>query len=451
MREKDRLLNGDIKNIFLRYLFPSIGGMLGTSLYVLGDTMIVGRYLGGQGLAALSISIPLINVFNGFGLLFGIGGATAVSINRGQGKGKNVNSIFNLSMAMSLVVGIILSLIRVFFLDELVLFLGATDYTFEMARSYLGVLMSFSIAFLLNSSLTVFIRNDGSPKLAMVAMLTGSIINVVLDYIFIVPMGLGMWGGALATGLSPVIGLLILSIHFIKKKNNISFEKIKIKKDLFLRIIRNGLASFIIELSAGIVIFAFNIVILGIIGDIGVSAYSIIANLSLICTAIFTGIGQAIQPIVSINHGAGNKERTLKALKLGNITALIFGLIFFLSGQLIPDKLYRIFSKERGGLMALTVRGIRLYFIAFLVMGINIVMTSYIQSKENRRVSTAISLLRGFVFLLVSLLLLARFFSIDGVWLTMPVAEVLTFVSYMILFKECREGFKYTFKLDIKV
>lgn len=444
--DKVSLLNGDVRKTFFNYLIPSVGGMLGTSLYVLGDTMIVGRGLGSQGLAALNISIPMINVFNGLGLLFGIGGATALSVSRGQGREEQVDDIFTKSMIMTLICGIILTLIRIFFLEELCIFLGTSEQTFQMSRDYLGVLLSFSIPFVLNNALTVLVRNDGAPKLAMLAMLTGSIVNVILDYVFIIMFDLGMWGGALATGLCPVIGLVILSTHFIKKNNNMKFTKLKIEFNIIKRIISNGFASFIVELSSGVVIFAFNMVILGITGDIGVSAYSIIANLSLICTAIFTGVGQAIQPIVSINYGAQKMNRVYESIKLAIRTSLLIGILFYFIGLLFPEFLVSIFSKGNKELMDITVRGIKLYFISFILMGINITITSYIQSKENARISMIISLSRGFIFIIISLMILPKLLGIDGVWLTMPVAELFTIVMYAVSFKDCREALIHSIK-----
>lgn len=230
---------GNIKSIFFTYLIPSVGGMLGISLYVLGDTMIVGRGLGSQGLAALNVSIPIINVFNGLGLLFGIGGSTALSISRGRQEYENINHIFSKSIIMAVFAGLLLSLVRIFFLEDLCYFLGASKATFQMSKDYLGVLMSFSLAFLLNSALTVFVRNDGAPRLAMWAMLTGSIMNVILDYIFIFEFNWGMWGGALATGLSPILGLIILSSHFIRKNNKIKFVIPRLDLSLVRRIIGN--------------------------------------------------------------------------------------------------------------------------------------------------------------------------------------------------------------------
>lgn len=441
---KNDLVTGNIRRMFLHFLIPSIGGMMGTSLYVLGDTMLVGRGLGSQGLAALNISIPLINVFNGLGLLFGIGGATAISISRGREEFETVDALFSKAMSLSVLVGIILTLIRVFYLDELCYFLGASEATFAMSRAYLGVLMSFSIAFILNSALAVFVRNDGAPRLAMWSMLTGSILNVILDYIFIFIFQWGMAGAALATVISPLVGLAILSTHFIKRKNKLHFAFPKFQLDISRRIIFNGGSSFIVELSAGIVIFSFNQVILGLTGDLGVSAYSIIANLSLICTAIFIGVGQAIQPIVSFNYGAGKMKRVYESVRLGIFTAFGLGVLFYLTGLIFPEFLVSIFTKDTTDLMQITVRGIRLYFLAFLFMGLNIVMTSYVQSMEQARIALVMSLARGFVLILASLLVLPRFFGLAGVWLTLPLVETATVLLSGLFFVECNKALRYS-------
>lgn len=445
-RERSDLLDADIKKTFFKYLIPSVGGMLGTSLYVLGDTMIVGRALGGQGLAALNVSIPINNVFNGMGLLFGIGGSTALSISKGQRDEEKLNDIFSKSMIMAFIVGAILTFIRIFFLDEFAILLGASENTFQMARDYLGVLMSFSMAFLLNVSLTVFVRNDGAPRLAMAGMLTGSIMNVILDYVFVYIFGWGMAGVGFATGLSPVIGLIILSVHFIRKKNDIHFIIPKPNFKTIRRIIANGAPSFIVELSAGIVIFAFNIALSGISGDVGIAAYSIIANLSLIFAAIFIGVGQAVQPIVSYNYGAGRMERVYDTAKLAIYTSLGLGLLFYGLGLFFPEFLVSLFIKADVELLNMAVRGIRFYFLAFILMGVNVALTSFIQSKEYARVSLIISLLRGFILILVILFILPRFIGIDGVWLTLPIVELLTTIIALFYFEKYRNAVVYSIK-----
>ena len=446
LKERSLLLEGDVKKTFLKYLIPSVGGMLGTSLYVLGDTIIVGRALGAIGLAALNISIPLNNVFNGMGLLFGIGGATALSIDKGRKTEEGLDDIFSKSMIMAFAVGVILTLIRIFFLDKLSYALGASSSTILMVKDYLGVLMSFSIFFLLNVCLTVFVRNDGAPKLAMAGMLTGSVMNVFLDYIFVFKFGWGMSGAAFATGLSPVIGLIILSKHFIRKNNKIKFIIPKTDFSILKRIIVNGGSSFIVELSAGLVIFAFNNSLHKITGDIGISAYSIIANLSLLFAAIFIGVGQALQPIVSFNYGADRMDRVYETVRLAIYTSLGMGVLFYSIGLFFPKFLVSLFIDADKELMDITVRGIRLYFLAFILMGLNVTLTSYIQSKEHARVSLKIALARGFVFVVILLMILPRFIGIDGVWLTLPLAELITTGISMFYFKKYRNAIVYSIK-----
>ena len=280
----------------------------------------------------------------------------------------------------------------------------------------------------------------------MAGMLTGSIMNVVLDYIFVFIFGWGMTGVGIATGLAPVIGLIILSTHFIRKKNKLSFIIPSFDFETIKRILTNGGASFIIELSAGIVIFAFNIALSGITGDLGISAYSIIANLSLIFAAIFTGVGQAVQPIVSYNFGAKELERVYETVKLAIYTSLGLGVLFYAVGLFFPEFLVSLFIDADAELLSITVRGIRFYFLAFILMGFNIVLTSFIQSKEHGRASFTISLLRGFVLVIAILLVLPKIIGIDGVWLTLPLAELITTIFSLFYFKKYRQAVKYSIK-----
>lgn len=436
MTNHDCLLEGNIVGIFFKYLIAGIGGMLGIALYVLADTLFVANGIGSDGLTALNISIPIMNIFNGLGLLFGIGGATAVSISRGQGKEDQVNPIFTLSIGLSIGVGIIFTLIGVFFLDEMARLMGASGEILIMSKDYLGVLMAVSIAFLLNSTLTVFVRNDGAPGLAMWGMLAGTLSNVVLDYIFIFPLNMGMKGAAIATALSPMISLCILATHFIRKNNMIKVTIFRPKAKMIKRIFGNGMSSFITEVSAGLVIFSFNIVILSLMGNIGVAAYGIIANLSLICIAIFTGIGQALQPIISMNYGAGKKERVDQTLQLGLLVGVAFGILFFAIGVIFPEGLTAIFNKDNDlQLASITINGIYLYFICFLFMGVNTVITSYLQAIEKSRIATLISVSRGLVLVIVGLIFLTKRYGINGVWFTMPFAEITTLILVIVIWK----------------
>lgn len=430
MNKNNELLEGNLFKVFIKYLFPSIGGMLGVSLYILFDTMFVGHGIGREGLAALNIAIPIYNVLTALGLLLGIGGATALSVSLGKGKIKEARKIFTHALFVSAFLGIAITIFGLMFIDKISYFMGASDKNIILVKDYLKVIITFSPAFVIVSTLTVFIRNDRAPKLAMWSIIIGSAVNIVLDALFILVFGLGMKGAAMATAVSPIVSLILLSIHFIGNENRIlKVIKTSFQKEVFYRILKNGIPSFVIEISAGVVIFAFNNVLQNMGGTLGVSAYSIVANVSLICAAIFNGIAQAIQPIVSINYGAGNYHRVIKVLKFSMISSLIIGITFFAFGILYPEGIILFFNKDVE-LMNITKTAIRIYFLAFIFMGVNISISSYMQSMEHSMQSTAISVLRGIIFNMIFLIILSRLFLIKGVWMTVPLVEFITmFIS----------------------
>ena len=448
MKRHQELLQGNINRMFLNYLLPSVGGMLGISLYVLGDTLLVGRGLGSNGLTALNVSIPIMNVFSGLGLLFGVGGATIVSIFKGEGRDSETNNIFTIALLLSAIAGALLSIFGLLYLEEFSLLMGASQgLVLNMSKEYLTPLFLASIFFVINTFLIVFVRNDNSPRLSMIAMLASSISNVILDYIFLFVFDWGMRGIGIATALSPIISLIILSSHFIKRRNTIALTSISFNFATLRRIISNGIPGFIIETMAGAVIFIFNKVILGLEGDLGVAAYSIVANLSLFCAAVFNGIGQGIQPIISINYGAGKMERVYKITKLAIFTSLGVGIGFLALGLAFPRGLASIFIKENNPtLMEMSITGIRLYFLSFMLMGLNTVLISFLQSKERARASIGISMGRGFVFILIGITILPRIFAINGVWLTIPLAELATLVFALACYGPCKDAFAYTYR-----
>lgn len=415
------------RDILLHAILPGIGGMLGVSLYVLGDTMIVGRGLGAAGLTALNIAIPMINVLNAIGLLFGIGGATLISKALGERQPDAANRLFTASLLLTGVTGILLTVLFLVFLEPLCRFLGASDAAFPMVRDYLGIFLAFSLPFLVFSAGTALVRNDNGARLVMGAMLAGSIFNVVLDYVFIFRLGMGMAGAALATGLAPCLGIAILSSHYLRRKNLLKLDCRALSPRRFGRVVAAGTGSFVLELSSGIIIFAFNLVILQLSGDVGVSSYSIVANLALIITAVFLGTALGIQPLISYHEGTGNREMIMKVFRLGMRVALGLGLFFLALGLSFPRFLASLFITDEA-VMAYAVPGIRLFFLAFPLMGMNIVWTMKHQSRNHIKTALFVSLFRGLVFLLVSLLALSALFGMTGVWLSLPVTELACFL-----------------------
>ena len=436
MKGNTDLLKADIGKIFFRYCIPSIAGVVSVASYIFFDTMFIGQGVGAEGLAALNIVLPLYNLFNALAFLFGMGGATVLSISKGKNDKEAEHKVFTYSLVMGIISGAILTLICLVCLDNIAMFLGANSENINLVKEYMRIIMIMPIGFILNPMLSIFIRNDKAPQLAMWSMILSSLSNIILDYILVFPLGMGMKGAALATFVSPIVGIIIISTHFTKKSCTLKLNFNKVDFGILKRLILGGIPSFIMEMSGGIVIFAFNITIHKYLGNLGISAYSIIANIGLIFVSIFNGIAQAAQPIISINHGAKLEKRVLKLLKISDFTALVFGVVFFMTGMLFPKILIRIFSKDLS-LIDITTRGIYLYFIAFIFMGINIITTIYFQSIENHRASTIMSISRGIGGILLGLLMIPMILEVDGVWLTVPFAEIITFIiGISILFSK---------------
>lgn len=431
MRKNLDLLKDKEITLLKKYMIPSVTGMLGLSVCILFDTMFIGHKLGDLGLAALNIALPTYNLYNAIGLAIGVGGATALSIAMGQKKHHKVNRIFTSAVFATIIFCLLINILEFFFLDKIVYMLGASDITFPLAKDYLKVILTFNSVFIFASSFIVFVRNDKNPKLAMHAVIVSNTTNIVLDYVFIYIFNMGMFGAALATVIGQVMALLVLSIHFIKKNNSMHLELGGINIEHIGRVLKNGVPSFLTEISAGFVIFIFNIVIYKFEGDLGVSAYGIITNIVLIFVAIFNGVAQGVQPLISVNYGAKKEERVLEFLKLTRRIALVLGVVFLSLGLLFPDEMIGIFTSDRGRLLEITKQGIYLYFIAFLFNGINMVNVAYLQAVEKSKESSLLSSLRGLVFIILFISILPRVLGVDGVWLTIPSAEGITLLIFV--------------------
>lgn len=235
------------KKEFLRYVSLNVLGMIGLSCYILADTCFVSLGLGVNGLAALNLAIPVYSFIHGSGLMLGMGGATRYSFLISQGKAEQGNLTFTNTIIVSTCFAVFFVITGIFFSETITRLLGADEAVFQMSRTYLKVLLLFAPLFLLNNVLLCFIRNDGAPQLTMMAMLGGSLSNIILDYIFIFPFGMGIFGAVLATGLAPVVSIIILSPFIIKRKNGFRLIKCRLVKPLVQSIFCCGIPSLITE------------------------------------------------------------------------------------------------------------------------------------------------------------------------------------------------------------
>lgn len=434
-------MNSTIKNesivkSLIHYISFSVLSMLGLSFYILADTYFIANGVGSLGLTALNLIIPIYSFINAIGLMLGMGGATRFSLLIGKGHREKVHEVFSSVLILGILIGGVFTIAGITFSDKIVLLLGADETIYSYAKIYLVTIICFAIPFIVNSIFVCFVRNDGNPNLSMKAMIIGSLSNIVLDYILVYPFKLGMFGAAFATGLSPIISMCILSSHFIKKKNSFTFKKTKFSFDTIKKSILPGIPSFINEISTAIIIILFNLRILGLIGNVGVAAYGIIANLSIVGVSIFTGIGQGIQPLLSINYGCKNMNNVKKVYRTGCILGIISGLFMYVVILLIPKEIASLFTTDNQELVDITVNGMIIYFAAFLIMGFNMITVTYFASTSYSKESFLISIFRGLLFIIPFIYILPTFFGINGVWLTILCSELLTiFVSIFYIIK----------------
>lgn len=419
--------NKKMLSMYGKYVSLNVIAMIGLSCYILADTFFVANGVGVNGLAALNLAIPVYSFINGLGLMIGMGGATKYAICKAQKNHRDASEIFTHAVVLGLVGGILFLAAGIWGSEGLSRLLGGDEITFELTNVYLKTLMCFAPAFILNNILVAFVRNDGAPNLAMAAMLSGSISNIFLDYVFIYPLKMGMFGAAFATGIAPVMSMIVLSGYFRKRCNKFHFIRCKMKITFLKTISTLGIASFITEVSSGIVIIVFNIVILRLEGNLGVAAYGIIANLALVATAIFTGIAQGIQPIISENYGAGKKENITRIIRYAVITSLVTSVILAIVAGVAAEPVTSAFNSENNPkLGSLAAMGLRIYFTGFFFAGLNIIFASWFSSVEKPAPSFIISILRGGVIIIPLLLVFSALLGIQGVWITYPITELLT-------------------------
>lgn len=409
---------------FVRYTFLSVLGTLGVSCYILADTFFIAQGLGTRGLTALNLAIPIYNFIHGAGLMLGMGGATRFSICRIRGDRRQADVEYSHTVYLAAVFSLIFVVIGLFFSELLTGILRADKEIFAMTNTYLRWLLTFAPAFIMNDIFLCFIRNDEEPRLPMFAMLVGSFANIVLDYIFLFPMQMGIFGAVFATGLSPIISMVIMSLHRLRKKNSFHLIRTEVRPDVVKTSLSIGFPSLVGQLSAGIVMIIFNVIILDLEGNIGVAAYGVTANISLVVIAIYTGIAQGIQPLISEHYGAGELKRYRRVLNYGLVTMAALSAVIYLMLFAWADPIAMAFNNERDAkLQAIAIEGLKLYFTSNLFVGYNTLLAVYFSSVEQPLPAHIISILRGLVLIIPMAFLLGSLWGMTGVWLAYPVTE----------------------------
>ena len=426
------LLKDNLRKLYLRFLIPSLGSAMVMSIYTLTDAIVIGKGVGADALAALSITTPLLCILMSTGILFGVGGSVSMNVYRGTGNYKKADRFFTLSFFTLAVITLILWLIYGFGISTLLRVMGANDMLYPYALSYMRYINIFLPAAVFSNYIAIFVRADSDPNRAMIGVLSGGVVNIALDIIFVFPLQMGIGGAALASAIGMVIQVCIGISHFFSRKNAMHFIKPKHIFSSIGQIIASGIPSFFNEFANGFIVLLFNIQILKYCGSTALSVYSVISNCVILFNSLFTGVGQSIQPIIATNFGADKWDRIKKVRNMAFLTIICMGILFSASGILFPNGVCSIFMNMTEEMKVIAGKGLRMYFIAFLPMGINLLTSYYLQSVLNTKKSLCISLLRNIILSGIAILVFPLLFGGNSLWLVMPVVEVIVFVVSMI-------------------
>ena len=418
----------NIGKLFVKYSIPSVIAMIVFSVYIVVDGIFVGNVVGSKGLSAVNIAMPFFGIAMAIGIMVAIGGGTITSIELGKGNRNEARKTFSLAFYSLIIITLTLSVFTVIFSPTIARILGANDDLVPLVVEYLVSLCLFLATFVGSSYLSNGLRVMGKPNHAMVADIISSVLNIVLDYIFIVKMNLGLAGAGFASGIAFTVGFLFALTQYIKIDSILKFCKVKFDLKKIIRIFYNGSSEGITQFAVAFSTYIFNIVLMVRIGEMGVSAFSIILYIASLVTAVFSGICNGISPIISFNYGANNNERIDKILKLAILTISIIGVFSAIIMVFGGETLIAMFVEGDSELVKVTTEATNLYSIAFVFNGLNILASAYFTALENARTSAIISVLRGIILIIVFIITLPMILGDIGIWLTVPISELVTVI-----------------------
>ncbi|WP_449354596.1 MATE family efflux transporter [Virgibacillus natechei] len=428
-----------VGKVFFKYLIPSLTGMMLMALNIVVDGIMVGNRLGPVALAGVGIASPVFTIFIAMSLWIGIGGATLFSQEMGAKDPRRAQFIFTHSMVLIAVFTVIIGLSAFVFQEQLAYMLGANEDTFPFTIDYLHIMLLFGFVFTIENALSTFVRNDQNPNLAMIALIITAVSNIGINYYFLYVLDLGVAAAAAGTIIASFLGVLVSAIHFFRKRNNLRFVPVKFQRSLFRNTMTVGFPSFLSEVGISVFTVAFNVTLARIAGTAGVAAFSVLNYVHGVMLMMFLGMASAVQPLVSYYHGAKMMERTQQTMKIALRVAVTVGVVAFAIGQLATREIVSIFGQFPEEVMEIAVTGIRLFFIAYLFMGINFVMMTYFQSVAQIRMATWITASREIIFMMIFILVLPLIIGINGVWLSVPLAELVVMTTIIVYVKRNRE------------
>lgn len=426
-----------VKTIF-KYSLPNMISMWVFTLYTMVDGIFVSKFVGKLGLAGINLTFPLINLIFSISIMIAVGSSTLISIKFGENNYEEGNKLLSLASLINLLLGFLLTVLILLNLEKVINILGATktEDVYPYVKDYLSNIILFSVFYMSGYAFEIFIKIDGSPSYPLICVLIGGCTNLFLDYLLVVVFPYGVKGAAIATGLSQVItcSLLLFYIKFkAKYVKFFKFEKKYLEKIYF--IFRLGFSEFITEISSGLLILIYNLVILSKLGVFAVSIFGAISYITSFIVMTMIGFSQGIQPVISYNLGRKDYKNLRIIFRVSISTLSLMGLFFFVVINYFSNDIAKLFFKE-SSLIKEVKNVLNIYSFYYLVLGINLFISSYFTAIKKVFYSALITFPRGILFNSLFLLILPDKLGENGIWISPFLSEVLTvFISFYLLLR----------------
>ena len=427
-----------------RFTLPSIVMMIFTSIYGVVDGLFVSNYVGKTPFAAINLVMPFIMILGGVGFMIGTGGSALVSKTMGQNEPAEANRIFSMMIELTLIAGVLLSIVGIVFIEPIARLFGASEAMLPDCVLYGRIVLSFNAAFMLQNVFQAFLVTAERPQLGLYVTVAAGVTNMVLDALFIAVFKWGVAGAALATGLSQCVGGLIPLIYFMRPNESpLRLKPAALQLRPILQACANGSSELMSNISSSLVSIAYNAQLMKYAGENGVATYGVLMYVQFVFVAIYVGYAVGGAPIVGYHYGAENHGELKNMLKKSMTLMSAGGVVLTLLALVLGAPMARIFVGYDAELYAMTCHAFRLFSLSFLLAGMNIYVSSFFTALNNGAVSAIVSFLRTLVFQMLCVLVLPIFFGIDGIWWAMAVAEVFAFILSMSFLIGKRNKYHY--------
>lgn len=427
MNQAKQLGQEKIGKLLLKFSIPAIVGMLVNAMYNVVDRIFVGKGVGDLALAGITVEFPISLVIMAFTMLIGLGASTLISIRLGQGKEEEAQNIMGNAIVMMLILSVFITAAGLFFLKPLIAAMGGKDpEVMPYALDYGGIILAGTVFFMFGMGANHFIRAEGNPKVAMLTMLIGAVTNIILDAVFIFVFGWGIKGAAIATVIAKAVSAIWILHYFLSGRGQLKLvpAKIRLQGRLILSIISIGAAPFAMQLAASLLNIVLNNSLSAYGGQLALAAMGIVSSISTLLLMPIFGINQGLQPVIGYNYGARQYSRVKEALLKGMAGATFISLLGFALINLFPSQLVGLFSKESADLVDLGSKALQTYLLALPIIGAQVVGTSYFQAVGKPKHAAFLSLSRQVLILIPAILILPRFFGLNGIYYAGPMADI---------------------------